>query len=83
MTRGRGVTIPPKTDDVIYEQPLIRQSHRRIRDALRKKRDYVGKISIYYPKLLFFVKTKNVPKMQNKTIFFCVEGVFKWGGGRI
>ena len=23
MTRGRGVTIPPKNDDVIYEQPLI------------------------------------------------------------
>ena len=25
MTRGRGgVTIPPKIDDVIYEQPLIK-----------------------------------------------------------
>ena len=23
MTRGRGVTIPPKNDDVIYEQPLM------------------------------------------------------------
>ena len=27
MTRGRGVSIPPKSDDVIYEQPLTNMIH--------------------------------------------------------